>query len=495
MPPTFELHDGTTTLDLLSSPYHASQPVHLEPSPARPVLAGQTLRAVHYSPRTVESVLNLRASGTAGLLDAVRQLESMCATSEHRLSVGHGTPITLRCQLGDDDGDNVEYRVLRCEVVLPPNLLQEPVLSRAHAAAGVRLRLLIEPFGKLAQVVPTAMTIRNEQHGTSVNYVDITDLPGTHGALLGLKVHDTAATWDGTARTWIAVRSGERRIDSLFFQGEAGSAVSDETPFASGVSTWEASTATDANASGAGANVARMKWSTNAYSYEVVSSYTRIGYLEISIAGSSIPSGLFRVLARVRVDGNPYSRPFVSDRYDAETVMAFSLGWEFGNRKHEPSEGDEVFLEETDRFQTIDIGEVVVPPMSLPDGYSSPNLKLRVYGIFQPPAPFTDTVVNRYYFAQWDVDFLMLLPIDEGVVAVNSVSSDNRILMDAVSDTPGVYLLDSNDGVKRSANFVGGPFRLGVEDARIYVVRDDPSDPSDVQFTLTPIYTPLVAGI
>ena len=133
--------------------------------------------------------------------------------------------------------------------------------------------------------------------------------------------------------------------------------------------------------------------------------------------------------------------------------------------------------------------------MALPEGYSSPDLRLRVHGIFDPPGPFSDTVVNRFYSVNWDVDYVMLLPIDEGAVIVDGVDSTDRVLIDSLSYTPGVYLLDASDIVQRYADFTGGPFGLGTEDTRIYVVRDEPGDPSAVRFTLNASYTPLVAGV
>ena len=495
MSATLELSDGSTTLDLLGSPYHASQPVRIGPPEAVPVLAGQTLRGVHYAPRIVETELNLRASTVAKLRSAIRALESLCSVSESRQSMGEGASVSLRCQLGDVNADDAEYRVLRGEVVLPPSMLQEPTLSTAHIVPGVRLRLLVEPFGRLAQVTLAQVTVHNEQDGANTNWLDVTNAPGTHGAKLRLKIGDPGG-WSGAARTWVARRSGGRRQDTLFFQAEAGATASGTSPFVGGSAhTWDGADVSHANASGSGANVARMKWSTRTNSYEVASSWTRTGHVEIAIPGASLPRGLFRALARVRIGGNPFSRPFTNDRYDTESALGFALGWTFGGRLKQPSEGDEVYLEDTDSFQTIDLGELTVPPIALPEGYTGPDLRLRVHGIFNSPGPFSDSVVNRYYSANWDVDYVMLLPIDEGAVIVDGADSTDRVLIDTLSDTPGVYLLDSGDVVQRYADFTGGPFGLGAEDTRIYVVRDEPGDPSAVRFTLNASYTPLVSGV
>ena len=494
MSATLELSDGSTTLDLLGSPYHASQPVRIGPPEAAPVLAGRTLRGVHYSPRVVETELNLRASTEAALRGAIRALESLCSVSESRQSVGEGAPVSFVLSLSKD-GPTAEYRVLMGEIVLPPGMLQEPTLSTAHAVPGATLRLLVEPFGRLAQVTLAQVTVHNEQDGANTNWLDVTNAPGTHGAKLRLKIGDPGG-WSGAARMWVARRSGARRRDTLFFQAEAGTTASGASPFVGGSAhTWDGADVSHANASGSGANVARMKWSTRTNSYEVASSWTRAGHVEIAIPGASLPRGLFRALARVRIGGNPFSRPFAKDRYDTESALGFALGWTFGGRLKQPSEGDEVYLEDTDSFQTIDLGELSIPPIALPEGYTGPDLRLRVHGIFNPPGPFSDTVSNRYYSASWDVDYVMLLPIDEGAVIVDGADSADRVLIDTLSDTPGVYLLDSADVVQSYADFTGGPFGLGAEDTRIYVVRDEPGDPSAVRFTLNTSYTPLVSGV
>ena len=223
--------------------------------------------------------------------------------------------------------------------------------------------------------------------------------------------------------------------------------------------------------------------------------FTRAGRVSVSAPGSSLPRGLFRVLARVRVRGNPFSRPFNTDLHETEKATAFALGWSFGGRSKTPTERDAVYLDDTGAFQTIDLGELSLPPIALPDGYTSPSLALSVYGVWLPPARYTAKANNRYYYARWEVDYIVLLPIDEGAVIVNGVGANDRILIDTLSDAPGVYLLDGSDVVRRFADFAGGPFGLDAEGTRIYALRDDPADPSSVRFTLAAEYEPLVSGI
>ena len=93
------------------------------------------------------------------------------------------------------------------------------------------------------------------------------------------------------------------------------------------------------------------------------------------------------------------------------------------------------------------------------------------------------------------MDCVTLLPIDEGEVAVNGVGPSERILLDTLSKAgPGVYALDESDLALGPADFEGAPFTIGPEDTRIYVVRDDVSDPSGVKFGVTTSLTPLADG-
>ena len=81
-------------------------------------------------------------------------------------------------------------------------------------------------------------------------------------------------------------------------------------------------------------------------------------------------------------------------------------------------------------------------------------------------------------------------------VILNGVSPSERILLDTLSEAgPGVYLLDTSDMVLGPADFGGAPFRIGPEDTRIYVARDDVSDPSGVKFGIETSLTPLASGV
>lgn len=480
MSAALEIHDGASTIDLLGAPYYASAAgasaaAHAESeSPAQ----------ARYAPRTLEITLNPRASGGVALRGALRTLESACAKAQRRADDGAGR-VTLRRRIAGASANNAEFRVLGGEVILPPSLMGEPALSSANAAPGTTLRLLIEPFGTLASVSPQAVSLANEQDGANRNYLDFADIPGSLGAKLQLKIADSGGAWSGSGKMWIAKRSGERRADNLFFQGEGGVAEVGDSPMESTGKAGSGSSVADALASGGRA--ARLEWRTNAR-FTLTDEFALVGHVRVSIPGARLPRGLFRVLARCR----PFAHGIA---YDESEAMGFALGWRIGARTKTPGKSDAVYPPsgaDDPKWEIYDLGAIVVDP-PVPPGYSAPSFDLNVYGFHKGTRRFEP--YQRRCALRWDVDFVALLPVDEGAAIVNSVGADDTLLLDAMGDAPGVYIPDSSGAAREFADFAGAPFSIGPEDTRVYILRDDPGDPSAVGFSAAPKYAPLVAGI
>ena len=488
MTATLELYDGSTTIDLLSSSYNASVPLELPPAPARAVYAGRVLRGVTREPRTVKVQLTVKGASVSDLRTKLRDLEGMLATAERRQSSGYGTTVALRCQLSNTDAEDIEYRVMWGELVVPPSALNEPVLSSSFAAPGAELHLVCEPFGRLGSVSVTPDTLENEQDSTLVNYMDIQNITGTKSALMQLKVHDPnnggGNAWNGSKRMWVAKRSGERRTDDLFIHGE------EETSFTQGSNPGGGNTSFKTNgalavAAASGGQVAQMEWSQDAGGQGLQLSWISAGYIQYDIAGGDIASGLYRVLVRGQADSD-ISTLVAGD-------MGLALGWAYGSKSKTPVSGDEVNPSALGQYEIFDLGELTLEPTAVPDGFTAPTFSLRIYGTYFDSATSNVMAVNEYL--RWKVDYIFLLPLDEGAAIVDSVSSSDRILIDSLSDAPGVYILNGSDVVQRFATFTGGPFDLGPEDTRVYVLRDDTGNPSNIQFTLTPTYIPRVGGL
>lgn len=351
--------------------------------------------------------------------------------------------------------------------------------------AGADFRIRVEKRTEARAAPPkieTSDTLWNERDGANRNYFDVTDIPGAHGALAQVKIHDPSGTWSGERRMWIGKRSGEGLADNLFFQAESGSIVRGSAMFEEGAAIWSGRAQASPEASGG--ECARMEWS-KAGAYTTRSEFTLCGYVRIEIAAPDVPRGRFRVLARARTD---------ADNAALRTGhMGFALGWSSGSISKTPDESEAVFPETALEFRTLDLGELTLPPTTVPEGYSAPEFNLDIYGIFSGGGAGNDAGAHHF---RWSVDCVTLLPVDEGEVVVNGVGPSERVLLDTLSETgPGVYALDESDTVLGPADFEGAPFRIGPEDTRIYVARDDVSDPSGVKFGITASLTPLAAGV
>lgn len=354
----------------------------------------------------------------------------------------------------------------------------------ARRYLGADFRIRVENRTEVGATPPKeerSDTLSNERDGTNRNYFDITDIPGAHGALAQIKIKDPSDTWSGARKMWIAKRSGEGRDDNLFFQAESGSLVRGSTIFEEGASIWSGRAQAPPEASGG--ECARMEWS-KAGAYTTRPELTLCGYVRIGIVASALPRGRFRVLVRARTD---------ADNAALRTGhMGFALGWASGNTSKTPDESEAVFPETASEFRTLDLGELALPPTAVPDGYAAPEFNLDIHGTFSGGGSGNDAGAHHF---RWSVDCVTLLPIDEGEVVVDGVSPSKRILLDTLSKAgPGVYALDESDAVLGPADFEGAPFRIGPEDTRIYVARDDVSDPSDVKFGVETSLTPLTAG-
>lgn len=351
--------------------------------------------------------------------------------------------------------------------------------------AGADFRVRVEKRTEAEAALPKlerSDTLRNERDGANHNYFDVTDIPGAHGAMAQIKIYDPSGTWSGERRMWIARRSGEGRDDNLFFQAESGSIVRGSAIFEEGAAIWSGNAQASTEASGG--KCARMEWS-KAGAYTTRSEFTLCGYARMTIAASDIPRGRFRVLVRARTDED--------DAALRTGHMGFALGWYSGAKSKTPDESEAVFPETSSEFRTLDLGELTLPPTAVPEGYAAPEFNLDIYGIFSGGGARNEAGAHHF---RWSVDCVTLLPIDEGEVAVDGVGPSERILLDTLSKAGyGVYALDESDAVLGPAEYEGAPFRIGPEDTRIYVARDDVSDPSGVKFGVTTSLTPLASGV
>ncbi len=487
MAATLELFDGSTTINFLGTTYRATLPVDFDPPPVATAIAGTFLRGLTYRPRTISFDLTVTGASLSDLRTRIRDLDAMLVRAQERQALAQGTLVVLKVQLGNTDTDDISYRVLMGAHTLPRDLLQEPKLSSGFASVRGRLSLLCEPLGRLASVSVASDTLENEQDGANVNYMDITGIGGVEAALAQIKIVPSS----GSGKLWVARRSGSRRTDDLFLQGEEESSiVQGTTPDGAGSDLDFASNGADTTnfAITSAGLVASLAWENNSGGLQSLkTTYTNTGYFAYQIAGGSLPRGLFRVLARVKVD-------ILNNTSNNWQHMAFALGYSFGAASRTPADGDEVRLAADATWEILDLGEINIPPHAIPDGFTAPALELRIYAVWDPGG--ASVTLGNTEDLVWYIDYLFLLPIDEGAVIVSGLASGDRVLIDSVSDTPGVYVLNASDVVQKFASFVGRPFGLGPEDTRLYaLIQHGNSDPSTITLTVTPTYVPRLVGV
>ena len=460
---TLELAYGSEVIDLIGGPYYANGDVSFSNAERAP--------GGDFDARAVEIEFRMRESTAGQIPDALSRLHSVCALAERRRDAGWGSSVRLRHRRGSA---NVDYRALGGRVETAPDTGGD-----GHGL-NAKLVLSVEALGRLTSV-ETSRALSNEQDGTKLNYADITDIPGAHGALAQIKVHDPSGTWSGRRRMWIGVKSGEGRAVNLFFQGETGSVTRGDTMFEEADAIWSGGVQALSEASGG--EYARMSW-TKAGRYTARSEFTLCGYVRIEMAAPSMPRGRFRALVRARTD---------SDNPELQVGhLGFALGWSFGGTAKTPLETDAVFPKTPSEFRMLDLGELTLPPAPVPEGYAMPAFDIDIYGAFGGGG---SNALGSHHF-RWAVDYALLLPIGEGEVSVDSVGTNERLLVDTLSDSgQRVYLLDESDTVVGPAEFRGTRLRIGPEDTRIYVARDDDADPSAVNFSVTTLHTPLTAAI
>ena len=235
-------------------------------------------------------------------------------------------------------------------------------------------------------------TINGTGFSNLINWLDILEVPGDVPALTKFYLQSASAL-----TAVLGVRSGSnRRADDLWTEGE------DLIYVDSGKSV-TASAAESSNNYGSYLNSSAASGDVDAACEFDVS----------SLAGKG---GLYAVLARVQ---------------DNLGLPALAVGWKFGDIVVAPSSSD--YVDITATWALTVIGTIQLPPAALPsDDIASTALKLRIY------------VKNQSAVAaKFDIDYVLLLPVDEAAVLMSPASSARK-LIDGKGAQPGIYQLDSS---------------------------------------------------
>ncbi len=280
------------------------------------------------------------------------------------------------------------------------------------------------------------------------NYQDITTTEsyGDQPAKMYHKLVQAGAT--GSKKVWIAKRSGTRQTDDLWIEGEAADSYTDI-----------------AGAAGDNYNTPQPDVAVSGEMYNEtwvkdaggVAANVEISRLNFDIA--TLPKGQFRVLVKVRCycqDANDYDH------------LSWGFGWSYGDKTYTPSETLSEYYQCAvhNTWEILDLGLLNLPPIAESDIATNNTFQLRIYNYA------TDSLTSNENY-KWDIDWIFLLPVDEGVVIIDSIAAADVLALDNLTDPPNIFILSAANKIEDFPTYVGAPFNLGRENTRIYVIRDD----------------------
>ena len=282
----------------------------------------------------------------------------------------------------------------------------------------------------------------------NANYQDVTTT-SSHGdvpARIYHKLDLSGAT--GSKKIWVAKRSGSRQTDSLWLEGEEATSVTqisadDDQGFANGYNT-----AYSGDLSG-------MYWKDNGAGGVLAD----VSLWRFNYSITTPPVGQFRVLLRGKIT--------TEDANDFDHI-ALGAGWCYGDKTKTPAyaSGEYFTFAANNTFEILDLGLLNLPPIASSDIASNNSFELRIF-------LFTlDTIAQNEYY-KIEIDYIFLLPIDEGAVIIASIAADDVIALDGITDPQNVFIIDGSDNIEDYPDYVGRVFSLGRESTRIYVLRDD----------------------
>jgi len=300
----------------------------------------------------------------------------------------------------------------------------------------------------------------------STNYVDILDVPGDVPAELQVRILEQMAH----SEVWTGARHGGRVNDILWLEGESGTGVTiraiahlTETPAASN---------SDAAFSDGAARYSQLEITSSGISaINTAETWFRHDFT----IGTPVPKGQFRVLIGAWAENGQGGTTLTLNADDFQ----FGVGYTYGAfnllNVTDPDTTSFVGLpsesmtENTTSKRTIlDLGTVTIPPVSTPDNQTEASFVLSIF------EHFDNVSVSGTHNGQewnWHLDFVMLMPVDFGATYVSKTSGTDVVLLDSMSDTKGVYLLNSSDVVQSfPSNQLGRSPEAHPDGTRIYIM-------------------------
>ena len=274
-----------------------------------------------------------------------------------------------------------------------------------------------------------------------INYLDSYDVPGDVTALVQIKALENESHTD----FWIGARhAGRQQNANIFIEAEAFT------------STGTAIVASDAS-KGTFQRQPNIGSVGSAAASPVVWTYPI----------ATPPQGIFRVLARAATPAG------TGTRY-------LGAGYSYGGFTKDPSgTTDYVGMTHTD-FRIKDLGVLSIPPTIVPAASTIGTFTLRI-------AMFESTGTAGTI----DIDWVMLLPVDQGMAYCNKTSGADVVMADSRTIPRAIYLLNSTDVLQSApANQQGEPPEAHPKGSRYYFVSDDGTADIDDGWSVSFTYLP-----
>lgn len=408
-------------------------------------------------------------------------IESLTGNADaelHLLWVGNGATISTNTGSSTPTGEWVKLSLENRTAPSSTTALRISVFART-AASSESIKVYFDGvYADKVASLPTAWAstrtisdrVDDDSQEGGVNYVDVYDVPGDLSALAQYRI--TPADRE----MWTGVQTGERIGNVATFEGEDND-LFQTMDNQSG--DFAGSSSTETLASASDGNFFRMRL-TDDGSGNTLDADTIPFRVRFDIA-SPLPTGTYRVLIRARWQNDTGS-----------TVDAGDIGWAFGWTQgfnsfpsvigsaitqasvnmvsmdvlHAVADGQDSF------FQLLDLGLLTLPVAQSPDGFDYGDFSLHIFAGSKAGIPFGAGTT-----ADWELDFVQLVPIDEGFVytahEVDDVASGRDWLLEGFSVPRTTYELigsgvNEDDVVSMAPNANGTVPDLSTSGTRIW---------------------------